>query len=300
MWAVIGMVAALVSVCAIARLLLGPVWHRQSETGATGKRFSQGSGGHRRGRWLLPWIHTCSRVVYPLLSWQSRRRLARLLLRAGLQDRIDAEWLVGVQCMAGFLGGAGYVWLACLLWPGLETAMHVILAVLAALLAAAYPWLWLRDQVVRRQRLMARQLPFMLDMTVLCVTAGLNLAGALQQAAQRGLAGPLKEELKHALGDMRAGMSRQQALQAMADRTGTPGIQALVAALLQAETMGSGLGPVLEAQATQRRQERFLAAEQQALEAPVKMLLPLVLCIFPCTFLVLGFPVAVRLMQAYG
>ena len=74
---------------------------------------------------------------------------------------------------------------------------------------------------------------------------------------------------------------------------------AFVAALIQAETSGSSLAAALRAQAEQRLNERFARAEKLALEAPVKMLVPLIFCIFPCTFIVLGFPVALRLMQGH-
>jgi tight adherence protein C len=96
--------------------------------------------------------------------------------------------------------------------------------------------------------------------------------------------------------DLRAGRARADALRGLADRLGLPAISSLVSALLTAEKQGASLGKILRAQAEQRRNERFLRAERLAMEAPVKMLLPLLLFIFPCTFLILFFPVASRLL----
>ena len=104
-------------------------------------------------------------------------------------------------------------------------------------------------------------------------------------------------ELGRVLRDLRAGRPRSEALRALADRLSTPAASSLVAALLVAEKQGSALGPVLRAQAEQRRNERFLRAEKLAMEAPVKMLPPLLIFVFPCTFLILLFPVASRFLE---
>ena len=113
----------------------------------------------------------------------------------------------------------------------------------------------------------------------------------------KGPRGPLGAELERALRDLRAGPTREQALRGIADRLAMPAVSSLVAALLVAEKQGGSLGPVLRAQAEQRRNERFMRAEKLAMEAPVKMLPPLLVFIFPCTFVVLLFPVASRFLQ---
>jgi len=169
---------------------------------------------------------------------------------------------------------------------------------LSAGLAAWMPWRALARKGAQRRRFMQREFPFLLDMATLCVEAGLSLQGALQEAAQHGPPGPLRDELRRSLADMRAGVVRHEALQQLAGRTGLHAVQQLVTALGQADQLGMSLGPLLRAQSEQRRSERFLRAEKLALEAPVKMLFPLVCCIFPCTFLIIGFPIAVKLIGA--
>lgn len=150
----------------------------------------------------------------------------------------------------------------------------------------------------RRRTQMLREFPFMLDLMTLCVEAGLSLHGALVQVAKHAPEGPLRESLRQALSVMRTGMTRSRALHQWADHCGVPAVRGLVLSLEQADQLGMSLGPLLRAQAAEQRSERFLRAEKLALEAPVKMLFPMVVCIFPCTFLIIGFPVAIKLFDA--
>ena len=100
------------------------------------------------------------------------------------------------------------------------------------------------------------------------------------------------------LREVRAGKPRTDALRDMAARLDFRPIGSLVSALIQGEMMGSSIGPIMRAQSEQRRTERFQRAEKLALEAPVKMLGPLILCIFPCTFIVIAFPIVVQLLSS--
>jgi len=249
-------------------------------------------------RLFWPWTHGLARWAETLLTWRARQRVLRQVLRAGLSRRVTPGHVVAAQLLAALAGGlAGIGSAATVLSPG-QWRLLAACACAAAVAAAWLPRGWLAMTGRRRLLQIGKSLPFVLDMTTLCVEAGLNLQGALQQAAQFGPAGPLRDELTHALADMRTGATRLEAMRAMAQRADLPAVRALVAALAQADAMGMSLGPVLRAQAEQRRHERFQRAERLALLAPVKMLFPLLACIFPCTFIVLGFPLAVQLLQA--
>jgi tight adherence protein C len=249
-------------------------------------------------RWLLrliwPWVLALAPVCAPFISWRTREHLRRRIALAGLERVWLPEHVVALQCLTMLVAGVA----APLVFAGWinngHGSVYVGLATGGTLMW--WPRRWLRDQGARRQGLMLREFPFLLDMTTLCVEAGLNLQGALQQAALHGPDGPLRAELRHALADMRAGMPRIQALNDLANRTGLAAVHGLVIALTQADQLGMSLGPLLRSQSEQRRAERFLRAEKLALEAPVKMLFPMVFCIFPCTFLVIGFPIAMKLM----
>ncbi len=249
-------------------------------------------------RWLLgliwPWVLALAPVCAPFISWRTREHLRRRIQLAGLDRSWLPQHVVAMQCVAMLLAGLAIPMVFSRWTENGYNSVYLGLAMGGMLMW--WPRRWLRDQGVRRQAHMLREFPFLLDMTTLCVEAGLNLQGALQQAALHGPDGPLRAELRHALADMRAGMPRIQALNDLANRSGLAAVRSLVTALTQADQLGMSLGPLLRAQSEQRRAERFLRAEKLALEAPVKMLFPMVFCIFPCTFLVIGFPIAIKLM----
>lgn len=237
--------------------------------------------------WPVQWL---AFYLRPWLSPRQRQQLAARLRLAGLDFAISPEQLIAhrVVVSAGF---------ALLLW-WLAGSFRISHAGWFALFGAALGYVlmvsWFRDRIMARRRDVLKTLPFFLDLVTLCVEAGLNTTGALQQAVAKGPAGPLRDEVSRVLRDIRAGKSRADALRTFADRLNEPGIASLVSAIIQADTTGMNLGPVLRAQAEQRRTERFLRAEKAAMEAPVKMLFPLIFFIFPCTFMILLFPIVMR------
>jgi tight adherence protein C len=161
-----------------------------------------------------------------------------------------------------------------------------------------YPDIWLRDHTRKRNLAILRALPFLLDIITLSIESGLNLTGALAQAVDKCKPGPLVVEINRVLRDVRAGKPRLESLRDLAERLDFPPVTSLVSALVQGELMGSSLGPILRAQSDQRRTERFQRAEKLAMEAPVKMLGPLIMFIFPCTFIILGFPIAMKFLSS--
>lgn len=159
------------------------------------------------------------------------------------------------------------------------------------------PRITLHDLQAKRKLNIVRHLPMYLDYITMSVQAGLNLSGALQQAVEKGPPGSLHAEFDGVIRDLRAGMSRSGSLRAMADRVQIKEINSLVSALIQAENTGASLSGTLTIQANQRRIERFQRAEKKAMEAPVKLVFPLVAFIFPVTFLVIGFPIAMKMIH---
>ncbi|RDK01970.1 type II secretion system F family protein [Paraburkholderia lacunae] len=167
----------------------------------------------------------------------------------------------------------------------------------AALLGYFYPRIWTRGVRRRRVAQILKQLPIYLDFLTLAVEAGLNINGALKKAVEKGPEGPLRRELEHVLRDLKSGLNRTEALRRLEDRLRIKEVTNLVGAVVQAERMGSGLAKSLRFQSEQRRSERFQRAEKQAMEAPVKLVFPLLVFIFPITFIVLGFPIAMKFVQ---
>ena len=213
-----------------------------------------------------------------------------VLERAGLDDRLNAA-----QGLALLLLSAGATAVACLLLSGAAGHWLAEQVVLAAAVGLAVPCIALRDRILKLQSAVMRELPGFLDLLTLGLEAGCAFGAALQIAVQRSTASPLRASLERSLQEMRAGRPRAEALQRLERRLGVTALSAAVAAITQAEATGVSLAPVMRAQAVRATQERFARAEKRAMEAPVKMLAPLVLCIFPCTFIVIGFPIAVRL-----
>ena len=144
---------------------------------------------------------------------------------------------------------------------------------------------------------MIKDLPVFLDFITMAVEAGLNLTGGIEQATLKGPPGPLSQEFNRLLRDMRSGLPRAEALKRMAERMDMSQISSFTGTLIQADRVGASLGDTLRAQAAQRREERFLRAEKLALEAPVKMMLPLVMFFFPLIFLMLGYFIYLRMKQ---
>jgi len=248
-------------------------------------------------RMIWPWVDALEPVCRPLMSWHMRRRTEDLLQKAGAQNTWSPSHLRAFQCVLALLAAAAAV---SALHRHLSPPMVLASAVALALFAASWPVQRMGERIRRRKRMMSREFPFLLDMITLCVEAGLNLHGALRQAANNGPAGPLRDELHHTLSDIRTGASRSDALTQWAQRCDLPALHHFVAAIAQAEQSGMSLGPVLRAQADQRRNERFLRAEKLALEAPVKMMFPLIFCIFPCSFLIIAFPIAGKFLALAG
>lgn len=167
----------------------------------------------------------------------------------------------------------------------------------AALLGYFYPRIWTRDVRRRRVARILKHLPIYLDFLTLGVEAGLNINGALQKAVEKGPEGPLRWEFEHVLRDLKSGLNRSESLRRLDDRLRIKEVTNFVGAVVQAERMGSGLAKSLRFQSEQRRSERFQRAEKQAMEAPVKLVFPLLLFIFPITFIVLGFPIVMKFVQ---
>lgn len=247
-------------------------------------------------RLAWPWVYALKPFCEPFISWQLRNKLTLLLNLAGVSGLYTPSHIVAMQvvslCVTSTILTLSFYFIF-----EFELINAIFTALFLGLFAAYLPIAHFKSIAKSRQQQMLRELPFLLDMTTLCVEAGLNLHGALQQAAIHGPEGPMRFELRHALADMRTGVPKLQALQTMANRTNLPAVINMVASITQADLMGSNLGPLLRAQSEQRRSERFLKAEEQAMKAPVKMLFPMVLCIFPCTFLIIGFPIVMQLLN---
>lgn len=160
-----------------------------------------------------------------------------------------------------------------------------------------FPEIWLYDAVKRRHLSIQRALPFVLDLLTLSVEAGMDFVSALQRNCKARRLDPLNEELIRMTKEIQVGSSRRQALRNMADRVNQPDLKAVAFALIQADELGVPIGTILRIQSEQLRAQRFDRAEKLANEASVKMLGPLMFCIFPAVFIILLVPVLSQAMK---
>jgi tight adherence protein C len=149
----------------------------------------------------------------------------------------------------------------------------------------------------RKDRIRA-ELPDALDLMAVSVEAGLGFDGAISKLTEH-MEGPLADEFALTLSEIRIGESRQDALKKLSDRTGTPELSSFVRAIIQADQLGISLGRILRVQATDSRLKRQAAAEEKAMKAPIKMLFPTVLFIFPAMFLVILGPAFLNLSKLF-
>ena len=232
----------------------------------------------------------CSWLPYELLESVERK-----LQRTGVSFLLTAEQFLGLQIFS------------IIVWPLVTVIVmaatkyngpwYLYIILFGILVGFVHPNLWLSDNRKRREGAIIRGMPTYLDFITMCVEAGLNFQGALQQAMEKAPASPLKNEFAIVLRDLRSGLSRSDSLRRMADRLDIQETTSFVSAVIQAERMGSSLASVMRVQAEQRRNERFQRAEKMAMEAPIKLVGPLILFIFPVTFIVLGFPIAMKFMN---
>ena len=230
-----------------------------------------------------------------------------------LETLLPSRWIEGIRkslvmagqpvTMTGFLMGAVITEVALLGFGftmisagGMAPTQAAMTMAGMSVLGLFLPKVWLSNRVRYRQKAILKSLPDAFDLITVCVEAGLGLDAALARVAEK-VEGPFGEELAIALKEVSLGKLRRDALKELGDRTGVPDLISFINAVVQAESMGTSIANVLRVQAEQMRIRRRQRAEQQAQAAPIKMMFPLVLCIFPTLFIVILGPAALTLYQ---
>jgi tight adherence protein C len=244
-------------------------------------------------RVLIPAVERLAALALRVNPKASAEGIGSRLIAAGLASRISTAQFLAVKSGAA-LGG---VVTAVLFGVALGPLTGLVLVPVFAGFGFFAPESFLTLKIKQRRERIRSELPDALDLLAVSVEAGLGLDGAIAKLAEH-MEGALVDEFALTLSEMRIGESRQDALKKMAERVPAPELAAFVRSVLQADQLGISLGRILRVQAADSRLRRQAAAEEKAMKAPIKMLFPTALFIFPAMFLVVLGPAVLTFTHA--
>lgn len=248
-------------------------------------------------RVLRPWLRKLAEYIARFTPEQTLGRTRRNLELAGMIYRIGpAEFLAVRYLLMGVMGVLAILLASKSDAPALQkTGMIVVTAALGHYL----PVLWLGSRIRRRKQEILKALPDALDLLTICVEAGLGFDAAMAKVVEKW-DNELSEGFARVLQEIRLGKLRREALRELADTVDLPDFSTFVAAIIQAEQLGVSIAKVLRIQSDQMRVRRRQRAEEEARKAPVKIMLPAVLLIFPALFAIILGPAAINLSNILG
>lgn len=235
-------------------------------------------------RVISPLVRKVNELVSAVSPFTMQAEVRDRLQRAGNPANLSADTFLTIKALT-VLALAVFS-LGLPLMSGTLTLKAAVIGVVMSALGWKLPDFWLSTKVDQRGGAIQRALPDALDLIVVCVEAGNGLESAMANVARK-MTGPLAEELERTLQEISLGKSRRDALRDLTKRTQVPDLHAFIAALLQADQLGVSIAQVLRVQADAMRVRRRQRAEEQAAKAPVKMLIPLVLLLFPAIMIVI-------------
>ncbi|ORU01107.1 Type II/IV secretion system protein TadC, associated with Flp pilus assembly [Anaerovibrio sp. JC8] len=248
-----------------------------------------------------------SRVVKPLVNKLEKNffELTPSTLTGSIQQKLTVAGLKNRLSVGGF----SIIWAIFVCFTtyfayryatfhSMPPIQIILWLVLGFIIGGTLPIIILNTLIAKRQEKILKQLPEILDLMCVSVQAGLTFDAALKKIIQR-THGPLIDELRDALDDMSMGVTRRQALKAMSNRCEVPELSLFVSSIIQAERLGTSISNTLTIQASNMRERRRQSIKEQALKAPVKILFPLVIFIFPALFVVILVPVLLNMIKHF-
>ncbi len=245
-----------------------------------------------RERVLIPAAARLAAIPLKLNPRTSVETIGTRLSAAGLSQKVSPATFLAIKG-AGLIAGA---FLALSIGAFASLAIALIAVPLLAAAGFRIPDYILSSRIRGRREAVRADLPDALDLLAVSVEAGLGFDGAVTKLTEH-MSGPLVDEFARLLSEVRIGEARQTALKNMAARVDAPELSAFVRAVVQADQLGISLGRILRVQAADSRVRRQTAAEEQAMKAPIKMMFPTVLFIFPAMFIVLLGPAVLNIMK---
>jgi tight adherence protein C len=265
--------------------------HRAANYGA---RTSTGKEIPRfRERALAPFMAKIAKVMLRVNPKTTVDSVAMRLMAAGMRKTSPTGFIAA----RGILGVGGALF-GLLLGSATSPKVALLSMVMLGIIGFVGPSMYVNNRARRRQADVAADLPDALDLLSVSVEAGLGFDGAVQKLTEH-MEGPLIEEFELTLGEIQIGEGRQTALKKMADRSASPEMSSFIRAIIQADQLGISLGRILRVQAGDTRLKRQLLAEEKAMKAPIKMLFPTVVFIFPAMFLVILGPAFLNLAKVF-
>ena len=248
-------------------------------------------------RTIKPLAARLSGSVARVTSSNFTERTEKRLALAGYPgDMRTADWL-GIKAIVA-VAVAGIMFLLFGILQG-QLLAGIALGLVGLGVGYLAPEFWLGGRVKKRQKAILLQIPDALDLLTISVRAGLGFDAALGKVVEK-MKGPLIDEFRRALAEVRVGKARRDALRDIVPRTEVQPLSNFIGAIIQAEQLGVAISKVLQIQSEQLRIERRQRAEEQAAKAPIKMLFPLVGCIFPSLFIVILGPAVILIISNLG
>jgi tight adherence protein C len=248
-------------------------------------------------RTLRPLVGRLSGSVSRVTSASFADRTEKNLAMAGNPgDLRVSDWL-GIKAVSAIAFGIIFFLLFGVVnILGTGFVIGAMLALLGVVIGYIAPEFWLGRRIKARKKAILLMIPDALDLLTISVRAGLGFDAALGKVVEK-LKGPLSDEFRRAMAEIRVGKTRREALRDIIPRTEVPPLTNFIGAVIQAETLGVSISKVLQVQSEQLRIERRQRAEEQAAKAPIKMLFPLVGCIFPSLFIVILGPAIILIVK---
>ncbi len=246
-------------------------------------------------RIITPAIKAIGRFFGRIMPSGAIENISKKLMIAGYPMGLGAREYYGISMASTLLG----VYLAFLFYRRGTTTLNILVSILLIIFFYYAPKAWLQGRVKNRQDKVRKGLPDAMDMLSVCATAGLGFDQSLQRVSEYWDT-PIGREFGRVISEMEMGLTRRDALRNLSDRLEIREIASFVALILQTEQLGMSISDTLHAQADQMRIERRYRAQEQAQRAPIKMLIPMALLIFPALIAVILGPAIPTLMQVFN
>ena len=237
-------------------------------------------------RAIKPIVNGFLALLGKLSPAKEAERIKLNLMYAGNPGGMTASQFIGLRALAGISMLVISLLLFFVISPPDSTGSAILYTVVLTMLGYLMPTMWLGSKIRARKTDLIRSLPDAIDLLTVCVEAGLGLDLAMTRVAEKWDK-PLSLEFQKVVSEIKVGKARREALREMARRTGVPEVNTFIASLVQAEQLGVSIAKVLRIQSDQMRIRRRQIAEEKARRAPVLMLLPLALFIFPAIYIVI-------------